>query len=149
VVASLFHLPFAEASFDLVYSQGVLHHTYSTYEAFRNGTRYVRPGGQICIWVNGLEDHLAGHGLSGWVHSLLPHLFFKRLKRHGPRWTLANTEHSVRDRLKPRYARKHSFNEVIVWYEEQGLTTQVHSPTAYRRLFGRPLWGMGLKGTKR
>jgi SAM-dependent methyltransferase/uncharacterized protein YbaR (Trm112 family) len=180
VVASLFHLPFAEASFDLVYSQGVLHHTYSTYEAFRNCTRYVRPGGEICIWVYGLEDHLAGHGLSGWVQrlkyygeeylglrwaishspawlrgglirvlSLLAHPFFKRLKRHGPRWTLANTEHSVRDRLTPRYAHKHSFNEVIEWYEQQGFTTQVHSPSAYRRLFGRSLWGVGLKGTKR
>jgi SAM-dependent methyltransferase/uncharacterized protein YbaR (Trm112 family) len=179
VVASLFHLPLAKQSFDLVYSQGVLHHTYSTREAFRRCAQYVRPGGEICIWVYGLEDHLAGQGFGGalerfkyygeeylgvrWLISRLPsgargpliraiamaaHPAFKSVKRHSSMWTLANTEHSVRDRLTPRYAHKHSFNEVIEWFEELGFTAEVHSPAAYRRLFGRPLWGVGVKGRK-
>ena len=82
------------------------------------------------------------------VISLLAHPFFKSLKRHGASWTLANTEHSVRDRLTPRYAHKHSFNEVLEWYQDLGFTTEVHSPAAYRKLFGNALWGVGVKGTK-
>jgi SAM-dependent methyltransferase/uncharacterized protein YbaR (Trm112 family) len=179
VVASLFHLPFASQTFDLVYSQGVLHHTHSTREAFRTCAQCVRPGGEICIWVYGLEDHLAGKGFAGiltgikyfgedylrirWLISRLPswargwliraialvaHPAFKSIKRHSSIWTLANTEHSVRDRLTPRYAHKHSFNEVIEWFEELGFSTDIHSPAAYRRLFGRPLWGIGIKGRK-
>ncbi len=179
VVASAFHIPFAEASFDLVYSQGVLHHTYSTSKAFESCASYVRPGGEICIWLYGLEDHLAGSGVSGWVQrlkyygeeylglryllshlptplrrvcvkacALLAHPWFKAKKRHGGTWTLANTEHSVRDRLTPRYAHKHSFNEVIEWFERLGFSVNVHSPTAYRKLFNRPLWGIGIKGKR-
>jgi hypothetical protein len=80
--------------------------------------------------------------------SLAAHPVFKSVKRHASIWTLANTEHSVRDRLTPRYAHKHSFNEVIEWYEELGFSAEVHSPAAYRRLFGRPLWGVGIRGRK-
>ena len=36
VEASLFHLPFERDSFDLIYSHGVLHHTYSTEAALRS-----------------------------------------------------------------------------------------------------------------
>lgn len=58
VVASLFDLPFADESFDMVYCEGVLHHTFSTYEGFESISRRVRPGGYEFIWVYGHEDHL-------------------------------------------------------------------------------------------
>ena len=62
VVASLFNLPFRPSSFDLVYSQGVLHHTFSTEEAFRSIASYVRKGGYLFVWVYGLDDHLIRRG---------------------------------------------------------------------------------------
>ncbi len=58
VIASLFDLPFAPASFDLVFSMGVLHHTYSTVEAFRSISTRVKRDGYLFIWVYALEDHL-------------------------------------------------------------------------------------------
>jgi len=58
VVCSLFHLPFRKASFDLVYSQGVIHHTWSTRAAFRSIASFVTKGGYLFIWVYGLDDHL-------------------------------------------------------------------------------------------
>jgi SAM-dependent methyltransferase len=62
VIASLFDLPFERESFDLVYSEGVLHHTYSTEEAFAAIAPRVRPGGRLFVWVYGLDDHLIPNG---------------------------------------------------------------------------------------
>jgi ubiquinone/menaquinone biosynthesis C-methylase UbiE len=41
------NLPFADGSFDIVYSWGVLHHTPNTYRAFQETYRVLRPGGCI------------------------------------------------------------------------------------------------------
>jgi ubiquinone/menaquinone biosynthesis C-methylase UbiE len=40
-------LPFADASFDIVYSWGVLHHTPDTPSAFAEAFRVLRPGGTL------------------------------------------------------------------------------------------------------
>jgi ubiquinone/menaquinone biosynthesis C-methylase UbiE/uncharacterized protein YbaR (Trm112 family) len=58
VICSLFRLPFAKASFDLVYSQGVIHHTWSTQAAFESIAGYVRSNGYLFVWVYSLADHL-------------------------------------------------------------------------------------------
>ncbi len=45
IQASAFKLPFSEDSFDLVYSHGVLHHTYSTQRAVEAISRFPKKGG--------------------------------------------------------------------------------------------------------
>ncbi|MBN1104519.1 MAG: class I SAM-dependent methyltransferase, partial [Deltaproteobacteria bacterium] len=44
-------LPFADSSFDLVYSLGVLHHSPRTHESFREIHRVLRPGGKAVIMI--------------------------------------------------------------------------------------------------
>lgn len=51
VQADVLALPFGPASFDLVFSEGVLHHTPSTEEAFEALARLLRTGGEIMIYV--------------------------------------------------------------------------------------------------
>jgi SAM-dependent methyltransferase len=51
VQADILALPFPPATFDLVFSEGVLHHTPSTESAFKALTRLLRPGGEIMIYV--------------------------------------------------------------------------------------------------
>lgn len=52
VQASLFSLPFQPATFDLVYSHGVLHHTYSAQEAFKKIAKLPkRNNGILYIWI--------------------------------------------------------------------------------------------------
>jgi SAM-dependent methyltransferase/uncharacterized protein YbaR (Trm112 family) len=177
VIASLFHLPFERASFDMVYSQGVLHHTYSTSKAFSSITNYVRNNGYVFVWVYGLDDHLVRHGIAGIATRIiflaenvlrpgisrmprtLRNAFFTVLslmlhpvvkwRYHKTNWTLSNTNHDLRDRLSPRYARRHSYNEVLEWFEAHQLQVVcLQNPGMYRQLFGKCLWGVGVSGRK-
>jgi ubiquinone/menaquinone biosynthesis C-methylase UbiE len=50
-VADAERLPFADSSFDYVYSWGVLHHTPDTTRAVHEAIRVLRPGGRICVMV--------------------------------------------------------------------------------------------------
>ena len=48
---SILDLPFPEASVDLVFSEGVLHHTDSTEESIKRLARLVKPGGRFLFYV--------------------------------------------------------------------------------------------------
>jgi len=50
-VANAEALPFADASFDHVYSWGVLHHSPDTAKAFAEALRVLRPGGQFRFMI--------------------------------------------------------------------------------------------------
>ncbi|HTS35580.1 MAG TPA: class I SAM-dependent methyltransferase [Candidatus Solibacter sp.] len=49
--ADVFRLPFAEHSFDFIYSIGVLHHTPDCERAFKMLPGLLKPGGRIAIWL--------------------------------------------------------------------------------------------------
>lgn len=51
VQADLYQLPFALESFDFIYSIGALHHLPGQEAAFRNLLRYLKPGGEIQIYL--------------------------------------------------------------------------------------------------
>lgn len=68
-VADAESLPFEDASFDRVYSWGVLHHTPDTARAVREAIRVVRPGGELCVMLYARHSWVA-YGM--WVrHALL------------------------------------------------------------------------------
>jgi SAM-dependent methyltransferase/uncharacterized protein YbaR (Trm112 family) len=175
LVASLFHLPFEPRTFDLVFSQGVIHHTYSTHAAFKSISEFTRPGGRLFIWVYALEDHLAHKGVIGLIERLqyvvehivrpvlsrcpsavrssavaglswMVHPLVRMRVRHKTTWRLEHTNHLLRDLFTPRFAYRHSFNEVIEWFEEGGFSYDLHSPRTYRATFGKRLWGIGIIG---
>jgi arsenite methyltransferase len=51
IQADVLDLPFAQGQFDVVLSEGVLHHTDSTERAFRAVARLVAPGGRFLFYV--------------------------------------------------------------------------------------------------
>src|SRR2546428_2138705 len=51
IQADLHHPPFALESFDFIYSIGVLHHLPNPEAAFQNLLRYLKPGGEIQIYL--------------------------------------------------------------------------------------------------
>jgi SAM-dependent methyltransferase len=60
VQTDIFSLPVRQASFDYVFSIGVLHHLPNPEQGFRIALSLVKPGGSISIWVYGRENN-------GWI----------------------------------------------------------------------------------
>ena len=54
------NLPFPDASFDIVYSWGVLHHTPDTQKAFAEAARVLRPGGAVAAATAASLDPIVG-----------------------------------------------------------------------------------------
>ncbi len=51
VQGNLFHLPFETRAFDLIWCNGVIHHTPDAAGAFRALAKHVRSGGILYVWV--------------------------------------------------------------------------------------------------
>jgi ubiquinone/menaquinone biosynthesis C-methylase UbiE len=82
-------LPFADGSFDIIYSWGVLHHTPWTEQAYREVLRVLRPGGQMRTMVYHVPSWTAlmlylAHGLAKGVLRLgLREAIFQHLESPG------------------------------------------------------------------
>jgi SAM-dependent methyltransferase len=70
VQSDIHRLPFEPRSFDFVYSLGVLHHLPDPEGAFRNLLRYLRPGGEIQIYLYGKPESFSKRVLLGAVSAL-------------------------------------------------------------------------------
>ena len=57
VQADLYSPPFEPESFDFIYSIGVLHHLPAPEAAFQNLLRYLKPGGEIQIYLYWQPEH--------------------------------------------------------------------------------------------
>ncbi len=56
--ADLFHLPFRPATFDIMYSGGVVHHTPDPGGAVKNLCRYLKPGGLLGMYIYTVKPFL-------------------------------------------------------------------------------------------
>lgn len=170
-IASAFNLPLRPHSFQVVYSNGVLHHTYSTKAAFNAIDQFRAEDGVIYIWVYAYEDYNTGRlsallyvaewtfrpriaRLSAFWQNLVVRLltqhYHYKYRRQGQlgreKWTLKDSEHQVRDRWTPLYAHRHSFKEVITWFQDKGLSYQLIDAGLYQKKIGIPLIGIGIRG---
>lgn len=146
VQADVFKPPFRPATFDAIYSIGVLHHTPSTKEAFLMLPPLLKPGGLIAIWVyvwsglwsqrldrvRSLTVWLPERLLYGLCWMVVPLLqacaripILGRLTKYIPisnqgrglAWDVMDTF----DAYSPRYQWKHTEPEVVGWFTEAQL----------------------------
>ena len=88
------HLTFPDASFDIVYSNGVLHHTPDIMRSFTEAYRVLKPGGTF--WV--ILYHK--HSIVYWVNiGLISHILVGRFLRQSFRHTIAKVETTPSDAL--------------------------------------------------
>jgi SAM-dependent methyltransferase len=89
LVADAEQLPFEDASFDMVFSNGVLHHTPDISRALTEARRVLRPGGSICLSL--YHRNSAFYWLTLFVEQ---HLIRGGFRRHGFRDRVAMIEHT-------------------------------------------------------
>jgi ubiquinone/menaquinone biosynthesis C-methylase UbiE/uncharacterized protein YbaR (Trm112 family) len=150
--SNLFHLvhgsvlnpPLRNTIFDIVYSHGVLHHTYNTKKAFNAVEKLVKNKGTLYVWLYGKKKgwnrfrflfiRTARFFISRMPDSFqkigvyimyLIHTFVRFIKRVlGLEKVQYKTKQqllvSIRDKYTPKYAREHTENEVKGWFKEKG-----------------------------
>jgi SAM-dependent methyltransferase len=114
---NLFRPPFADASMDVVISNGVLHHTADPEGGFRAILAKLKPGGYIVI------------GLYNWL-GRLPTLWRRRLievfgdrmaaldhRLRGDRLNTGRWAAWFRDQYRHPHESKHSMDEVLGWFK--------------------------------
>ena len=88
IVCSLFNLPFIENKFDHVHCQGVMHHTYDTYAAFKKVEKMVSlKNSSFFVWVYAWEDSFGIKGLRGFfthLYYFISHRLFRPLLSRFP-----------------------------------------------------------------
>lgn len=143
--ADIGRLPFRPASFDVIFSIGVLHHTPDTREYFLKLLPLLKRGGVIAIWVYPNEgiypvrQHwvkfvnkipttmyyewcrwfipwVHAHGSSPWI-KMLHAIFPYACEGFGVEYDILDTF----DGFSPRYHWIHSPDEVVTWFQEAGL----------------------------
>jgi uncharacterized protein YbaR (Trm112 family)/SAM-dependent methyltransferase len=152
VQASVFAPPFRDNTFDFVYSQGVIHHTYSTRTAFDQLARLPKIGGRLYIWVYSPYDYAADRN---WQHRLLmkmerlirpvvwrlpdslqtvtlapivplylayENVYMRNRDERYIKYGWREAMHAARDRFTPRYAHRHTEEEVSGWFRGAGYT---------------------------
>ncbi|MGB9695779.1 MAG: methyltransferase domain-containing protein [Ignavibacteria bacterium] len=142
VQTSVFYSPFKRKIADIVYSHGVLHHTFDTKQAFLSIEKLAKPNGLLYVWLYGKKK--------GWnrvrfifiktmrfIIARLPtrlqnfmvnvmlyiHLFVRAIKRKlglekVQYKTRSQLRVSIRDKYTPIYAREHKEDEVKEWFYE-------------------------------
>jgi SAM-dependent methyltransferase len=162
--ADIFNLPFAEGSFDYIYSLGVLHHTPDTRKAFLGLTKLLKPGGHITIWVYSarfikyyygsevlrpLTSKLPKPLLLSMCRVAVPLYYLHRIPKLGaisgfvlptsldpdPAWRWLDTF----DWYSPTFQWKHSHDEVRGWFAEAGLAEITSLPHPESVTATRPL----------
>ncbi len=141
VQADLLRLPFAPATFDTIYSIGVLHHTADTHAAFDALVQVLKPGGRLAIWVYRRNTWLQER-LNAALRALARRLSDRSLHRLAvagavgggiplvrranllvpfsshPDWHIRICD--TYDWYAPRFQHHHTVAETVSWFRAQG-----------------------------
>ncbi len=147
VESSLWRLPLQKKNFDLVYSHGVLHHTFSTEKAFKTISQYCKQQGHTYIWVYGdlsINESIVRRFAYGvelvmrpllnylpeWLTNLIlspiacAYILINQMQQmmgeQRQSYNFSRAMHAARDRLTPLFAHRTSADDVISWFKQEG-----------------------------
>jgi SAM-dependent methyltransferase len=162
VQADLKHLPFEPASFDFVFSIGVMHHDANTRAVFDAVAKMVKPGGRYSVWLyrrNQWWQEIINSGLRS-LTTRMPHRLLEPLCHVGAvaggipvlNRTLnklinfsahPSYENRVCDTFDwwaPQYQYHHTSDELLTWFREAGFTDLHELPPEKTGPFYRWSW---------
>ncbi|HVR96726.1 MAG TPA: methyltransferase domain-containing protein [Thermoanaerobaculia bacterium] len=142
VQGNVLELPLRPRSFDMVHSSGVLHHTPSTYRAFRSVSRAPKPGGKLYVqlyrrrptWIHAVNVSLRAvttrlpmgllYGLcyvATPVHAALSRLMHRlRGEASPPKATARERAVQMFDNYSPPYQYRHTVPEIMELFRSEG-----------------------------
>ncbi len=123
---NIFELAIKDESFDVVISHGVLHHTYDARKAFSQIVRKVRPGGIVMVGLYNKPSRFPTWLRSKLIRVLGPKIDYVvrtriRDERKADIW--------IKDQYFNPHETWHSIDEVMGWFEEDGLDFLNCSPS--------------------
>ena len=148
--ADIGNLPFRPASFDVIFSIGVLHHTPNTRTYFEKLVSLLRPGGTIAIWVYPREgDYIVRNEWIPFTNKIPPRMFYTWCRWFVP-WAQARLDKplvGIARRLFPFSTQGLGIeNDILDTFDGYSPKYHgIHSPDEVESWFR----GMGLKDTKR
>lgn len=141
---NILEFPLLARSFDMVHTSGVLHHTPSTYRAFRSISKAPKPGGKLYVqlyrrrptWIHAVNVTLRAvttrlpmnllYGLcyaATPVHSGLSRLMHKlRGEPTPPQATARERAVQMFDNYSPRFQYRHTVPEIMELFRSEGYT---------------------------
>jgi SAM-dependent methyltransferase/uncharacterized protein YbaR (Trm112 family) len=141
---NILEFPLLPKSFDLVHTSGVLHHTPSTYRAFRSISRAPKPGGKLYVqlyrrrpaWIHAINVSLRAlttrmpmgmlYGLcylTTPLHSAMSRLMhFLRGEPAPPKATARERAVQMFDNYSPRFQYRHTVPEIMELFKSEGYT---------------------------
>jgi SAM-dependent methyltransferase len=141
---NILEFPLLPKSFDLVHTSGVLHHTPSTYRAFRSISRAPKPGGKLYVqlyrrrpaWIHAINVSLRAvttrmpmgllYGLcylTTPLHSGMSRLMhFLRGEPAPPKATARERAVQMFDNYSPRFQYRHTVPEIMELFKSEGYT---------------------------
>jgi 2-polyprenyl-3-methyl-5-hydroxy-6-metoxy-1,4-benzoquinol methylase len=134
--------PLLARSFDMVHSSGVLHHTPSTYRAFRSISKTVKPGGKLYIqlyrmrpaWIHAVNVTLRAVTtrlpmgllyrlcyLASPAHAAMSRLMHRlRGEAAPPKATARERAVQMFDNYSPKYQYRHTVPEILELFRSEG-----------------------------
>lgn len=117
---NLFRPAFQQKSFDVVVSNGVLHHTADPLGGFRSIARLVKPGGYIIIGLYNTIGRLTTDFRRFLFRMTKDKLAFLDAHVRNPNYNEARKRAWFFDQYKHPHESKHTYDEVIRWFEDDG-----------------------------
>lgn len=118
---NLFRPPFLDNSFDVVISNGVLHHTGDCERGFRALVDKVKPGGYIVIGLYNALGRLPTLWKRWLFRNLGPKLYFLDPRLRDWSKEPARVKAWFMDQYRHPHETRHSMSEVLTWFERHGV----------------------------
>ena len=114
---NLFRPAFKEEAFDLVVTNGVLHHTADPFGAFQSTSRLVKPGGFIIVGLYNKVGRLTTDLKRFLFRLSADKLAFLDAHMRNKQYNAARKRAWFYDQYKHPHESKHTYSEVLTWFE--------------------------------